>query len=136
MQKIQPDIIFLPQENDLQPRHKFAAKLTLAAFKKIKGGERIQLFFYESVWSIFGAFDFNSAFTISSAIMAKKMRAIRAHRSQLQRTAFDRAAENLASFRAATVPEQRMGGYGTKNQKIAEYMEVFYQTSLRARAKQ
>lgn len=132
LQKIQPNIIFLPQENDLQPRHKLAAKLTLAAFEKIKGGKRIQLFFYESVWSLFGAFDFNSAFTIPSAIMAKKTRAIRAHRSQLQRVAFDQVAENLASFRAAIVPEQRIGGYGTKNQKIAEYVEVFYQLKMKS----
>lgn len=132
LQKIQPDIIFLPQKNDLQPRHKLAAKLTLAAFEKIKGGKRIQLFFYESVWSLFGASCFNSAFTIPSAIMAKKIRAIRAHRSQLQRTAFDRAAENLASFRSAIVPEQKMGGYGTKNQKIAKYMEVFYQLKMKS----
>lgn len=122
LEKIKPDIIFLPIKNDLHPRHKLATKLTLKALK-----HSVQLFFYENSWSAIGAFEFNTIFVFDQKIMAKKEQAIRAHQSQLRRTAFDRAARALAEFRGAVVPEQRIFGYGKGRVMKGIFIEAYNQ---------
>ncbi len=130
--KQNPDIIFLPKKDSAQPRHKLATQIILKALqtpylKREEQTEPTELFFYESPWSLFSAFEFNSAFFLSNLSLNKKVRAIKAHTSQLKRTAFDRAVRNLAELRGITVVEQRMAGYG-KNIKNPDkpYIEVFY----------
>jgi len=130
--KQNPDIIFLPKKDDAQPRHKLATQIILKALRtpyleREEQTEPTKLFFYESPWSLFSAFEFNSAFFLSNLNLNKKVRAIKAHTSQLKRTAFDRATRNLAELRGITVVEQRMAGYG-RNIKNPDkpYIEVFY----------
>ena len=121
LKKAKPDIIFLPKKDDLHPRHKLATELVLAAldFPCI-------LFFYENPWSAIGAFKFNSIFAFSSKEIKEQMKAIRAHRSQLKRTRFDKAAKALAQFRGAVVPEQRIFGYGNPAPRFKNvFIEAF-----------
>lgn len=130
LEKQNPEIIFLPWQRDSQPRHRLASIMSLAALKKTN--LKPTLFFYETTWQQFGALDFNTGFVLDQQIMATKLAAIRAHQSQLQRTAFDHAAKILAQLRAITVPEQRMYGYGqkTKHAQI-KYLEVFLKKNVR-----
>lgn len=121
--KIDPDIIFLPQRGDEQPRHRLATKLTLEALKSVK--KKAVLYYYESVWSIFPANEFNAIFCYNEDVMQEKMEAIRVHVSQLARSPFDRAAMSLASFRACVTPEQRLASYGKTPEKYAPYFECF-----------
>lgn len=123
LKKYHPEIIFLPQKEDFQPRHRLATQIALQALNQ-SPSRRIQLFFYETVWGLFGALDFNTAFILSPQEMRKKIEAIRVHTSQLQRTVFDKAAKNLASFRALIVPEQRIRGYGGTLKNFAQYLVV------------
>lgn len=123
-QKRSPDIVFLPHEQDCQPRHHLATVLALRALNQAALSPL--LFFYETVWHPFGPLDFNIGWVLNKELMAKKLTAIRVHASQLQRTRFDVAAHALAQLRAVTVPEQRIGGYGhTIKHKQFDYMEVF-----------
>lgn len=125
LEKYRPNIIFLPQENDLQPRHHLSTQITLKALRQMTNLTNLKLFFYETVWGLFSAFDFNTAFILSSRVMRKKLEAIKVHKSQLQRTIFDQAAKNLARFRALIIPEQRINGYGGSLKSIGQYIEVF-----------
>lgn len=125
LEPLDPDIIFLPAKNDLQPRHKLATQITLDALKGFQSKKEIILFYYESVWSIFNAFEFDTVFAYDDKVMRKKLEAIQVHKSQLKRTPFDRAAQSLASFRACITPEQRIAEYGGIPKKYAPYFECF-----------
>lgn len=127
LQKYQPDIIFLPDENDLQPRHSLASQMTVKAICKLseKTRKKIFLFFYETPWSIFKNLDFNTAFLLSKNNFQTKVKAIREHKSQIKRTAFDKIAQSLNTLRASIIPEQRIGYYGSKTKSLGEYLEVF-----------
>jgi len=122
----QPDIIFLPQKNDNHPSHKLGTKIILNALKGYKNSVSIQLIFYENPWSLFENLEFNLVFFFSKKELNKKIKAVRAHRSQLKRTPFDKACRSLSEFRASTIPEQRIVGYGkTMNHLGQFYAEVF-----------
>ena len=146
--KQNPEIIFLPKKDDLQPRHKLATEITLGALESLQrrspapdgagrnpapdgaGRRKIKnfpdLFFYENPWSLFGAFEFNAVSILSKREISKKIKAIQVHYSQLKRTAFDRLAKSLAEFRGATVAEQRIFGYGKGNKELNKfYIEAF-----------
>ncbi len=129
LNEIKPEIVFLCQRKDVQPRHRLATKMTLDTLKNIKS--KCLLFFYETVWTPFEAMAFNSIVPLSRDVFNLKLKAIRQHKSQLRRTSFDSAARDLARFRAAVVPEQRINGYGGKIKKIAEFLEVFYIQRMR-----
>ena len=128
--KQNPEIIFLPKKDDLQPRHKLATEITLGALESLQRRRKIKnfpnLFFYENPWSLFGAFEFNAVSILSKREISKKIKAIQVHYSQLKRTAFDRLAKSLAEFRGATVAEQRIFGYGKGNKELNKfYIEAF-----------
>jgi LmbE family N-acetylglucosaminyl deacetylase len=134
LRELTPDIIFLPHENDCQPRHQLASDITMAVLKVINFTGA--LFFYETPWEPFASLDFNLCVVLEAAVMAQKIRAIRVHASQLKRTRFDRAAQGLAQFRAAVVPEQRMQGYGSCACVHFKYVEVFlYRPSIEFRGR-
>lgn len=129
-----PDIIFLPKKDDAHPRHKLTTQITLKALqtpflKKEEQAEPTKLFFYENPWSLFESLEFNAVFFLSKSDLNKKIQAVRAHTSQLKRTAFDKATRNVAEFRGITVPEQRVAGYGSDFKlKDKPFAEVFYTT--------
>lgn len=128
---IKPDIIFLPHTKDCQPRHRLASAMALCAIKQ--AGMAVKLFFYETSWHPFGPLDFNVGVVLDADNMAKKLEAVRAHTSQIKRTRFDIAAESLARFRAVTVAEQRVGGYGSSEHMCFDYLEVFLTKTVRCR---
>jgi LmbE family N-acetylglucosaminyl deacetylase len=129
---IRPEIIFLPHEGDAQPRHNLATDMALRAIKRAHMS--VELFFYETSWHPFGPLDFNVGVILDDAVMARKIAAVRVHASQLKRTRFDIAAENLARFRAVTVPEQHIQGYGHMLNYQFDYLEVFLKKSINVQA--
>jgi len=126
LKKHNPDIIFLPKKDDLHKRHKLAALITLKALKSPFFKKKRILFFYESPWSLFQAFEFNAVFPFSNKEMKKKMKAVKVHSSQLKRTRLDKAAFSLAVFRGCATAEQRIFGYGKKGFSFP-FLEVFYE---------
>ena len=117
-----PDIIFLPNRNDLHPRHRFLTQLVLAAKKET--GLKATLIFYEIPWSVFSGSEFNFIMPLSKAAADKKISAIRAHTSQLARTDFVRLSKALLALRAVMVPEQKIGGYGSSI-NLGRWVEVY-----------
>ena len=122
LRKERPDIIFLPNRNDLHPRHRLLTRLVLAAIKET--GLKATLIFYEIPWSVFSGSEFNFIVPLSRKAAAKKLNAIRAHSSQLARTDFVRLSKALLALRAGMVPEQKIGGYGSSI-NLGRWVEVY-----------
>lgn len=123
IKKEKPEIIFLPNQLDLHPRHKLLTKLILSVLSEINA-KNIGLIFYEIPWSVFSSNEFNFIVPLSSELMKRKIDAIRAHKSQLVRTNFVKLAKALMSLRAGVVPEQKISGYGTKS-SLSNWVEVY-----------
>jgi len=121
IKKHKPDIIFLPKKDDVHPRHRLATQITLKTVNK-----NIDMFFYENPWSLFKPLEFNLVSIFSFYDLMKNIKTIRAHKSQVKRTNFDKIAKILASFRGSIVPEQRILGYGKRTSHMKHiYIETF-----------
>jgi LmbE family N-acetylglucosaminyl deacetylase len=96
LKKIQPDLIYLPHPQDAHPDHVAALPIVRAAFKP-RRFPSISLRFYE-VWTPLSHYDFVQ--DISPA-MARKLRALRAHQSQLREFDYIRAVTGLNQYRGA-----------------------------------
>jgi len=117
-----PDIIFLPNEKDIHPRHKLLSFLILSVLKELEIS--IELFFYEIPWSVFSGEEFNFVVPLSNKLVSKKINAIKVHKSQLARTNFVRLSKALLSLRAGMVPEQKIAGYG-ESVSLGNWVEVY-----------
>lgn len=130
LQKIKPDIIFLPHRKDSHPTHITSREIVLKALPKFNffNDQKYELWFYEGPWAIFSEGDFNTIFAFSKKIMKKKRQAIQEQKSQISRTRFDIAAESLARLRSALIPEQSLAGFGQHGPEVGEYYELFQVT--------
>ncbi len=126
--KEKPDFIFLPKKDDSHPSHQLAAQLTLNALSSLK--VKPFLFFYENPWSLFRVDEINTIFLIEKQALEAKKKAIACHKSQLKRTDFLTIALALSKFRALTLPEQRVFGFGkdSKGLKLG-HIEAFKRDS-------
>lgn len=120
VQKIEPDLAFVPQKADPHPTHSQARKVALASLP-----HDIDLWSFETPWGLFGHKKFNAVFEFSEKLMRKKLRAIKKHRSQIQRTRFDDAAYGIAHFRRITIAEQFFSELGQKPLPTEPYLELF-----------
>ena len=120
LKKAKPDIVFVPQALDMHPTHALSRKTALAS---VPG--HVELWAYETPWSLFGHGKFNAAFEFSEEAMQKKLKAIREHRSQIERTRFDIAAKNIAGFRRITIAEQFFSQLGKKPLQTQPYLELY-----------
>lgn len=122
LRKERPGIVFLPNRNDLHPRHRFLTRLVLTALKET--GLKATFIFYEIPWSVFSGSEFNFIVPLSKAAVNRKISAIKAHSSQLARTDFVRLSKALLALRAGMVPEQKIGGYGSSI-NLGRWVEVY-----------
>jgi LmbE family N-acetylglucosaminyl deacetylase len=96
LKRAKPGLIYLPHEMDWHPDHKAALPLVRAALKDariVTPGLRA----YE-IWTPLTAHDHVEDI---SAVMPRKLRALRAHKSQLQEFDYVRAVSGLNQFRGA-----------------------------------
>ena len=98
----QPEIIYLPHPQDGHPDHQAALPILRAALKGLRT-LRPALRQYE-VWSPLSKFDL--VHDISSC-MARKIRALRVHKSQLQDFDYVRAVTGLNQFRGALAAKSK-----------------------------
>ena len=120
IQKIQPHIAFVPQKADPHPTHASTRKIALASLPP-----NTDLWSFESPWSLFAHKKFNAVFEFSESLMKIKLKAIRKHKSQIQRTSFDTAAHGIAKFRKITIAEQFFSELGKKPLRTEPYLELF-----------
>jgi len=94
--RIHPQIIYLPHPEDGHPDHQAALPILRAALKGVRS-LKPSLRLYE-IWSPISKYDFVQDI---SSCMARKLRALRAHKSQLQAFNYIRAVTGLNQFRGA-----------------------------------
>jgi LmbE family N-acetylglucosaminyl deacetylase len=91
-----PALVYLPHEREWHPDHQAALRVLRAALRH-SGVPTPELRAYE-VWTPLAEFDHAEDIT---AEMPRKVRAIRAHRSQLGEFDYERAVRGLDAFRGA-----------------------------------
>lgn len=121
---IKPDVIFMPSEEDDHPAHRVSVRIADAAIKK--WGKEVEIWVYEGPWCVFKRKDFNLIVELTKEAFDNKLKAIFAHKSQINRVRLDRAAKALAELRAVIVPEL-LTGFGKKVEEFSQYVEVYQQ---------
>lgn len=122
LETTQPDIIFLPSRSDSQPRHSLLANYVWQAVEK--AGCPAWLVYYETPWSLFSAEQINLLVPLEKKSVGLKIKAIRAHATQLARTNFVRISQTMLEYRALTIPEQKVNGFGSQA-NLGRWIEVY-----------
>ena len=127
LERVGPDWVFLPHENDTHPAHLASRRIALDCLQAAEGGGRtaVETWSYEGPWAVFNKDNFNALFSIPPETFEKKLQAIRCHASQTARTAYDVAADSLARLRSSLIPELSLAGFGRKPPKLEPYLELF-----------
>ena len=94
LKREKPQIVYLPHVKEWHPDHQACLPIIQAALKAI-GQVDVQLRCYE-IWTPLGEYDHVENIT---AVMPQKLKAIRAHRSQMNEFAYDRAISGLNQYR-------------------------------------
>jgi N-acetylglucosamine malate deacetylase 1 len=97
-----PQMIYLPHPGEWHPDHQAASPLVRAALKRSRIA-RPALRAYE-VWTPLREYDHLENI---SQVMARKLRALRAHRSQLDEFDYERAIRGLNQYRGALAGKYR-----------------------------
>ncbi len=113
-----PDIIFLPPPNDAHPTHKKVNQIVSEAAKCAGIRER---WFYET-WMPLAKPNF--IFFFNDNLMKMKIKAMKQHKSQIERTDFITAIVALNEFRGTT-GKKLLGGFGKLYQSGKNYGEAF-----------
>src|SRR3989338_1309947 len=118
----QPEIIFLPSQGDSQPRHRALTNYVRQAVQLC--GLSVVMVYYETPWSLFAADQINLLVPLDKRVMVRKTKAIKAHMSQIARTDFAKISRTMLEYRALTIPEQIVGGFGSQTD-LGKWMEVY-----------
>lgn len=110
--RFQPTMIYLPHADESHPDHKAANQITFGVMSN-RGKIPVTLRFFE-IWT--PQIQYSVLQDISS-VMPRKIRAIRQHRSQLEKLRYDRAISGLNRYRAAMA-------------KTGSYAEVYQEVDL------
>jgi len=94
LKRLKPDLIYLPHANEWHPDHKAALPIVRAALEAARiPGPTLRAY---EVWTPLAEYDHVENIT---AVMPRKLRALRAHRSQLKEFDYVRAVTGLNQFR-------------------------------------
>ncbi|MEY2467195.1 MAG: N-acetylglucosamine malate deacetylase 1 [Verrucomicrobiota bacterium] len=102
LKQIIPATIFLPHPNEWHPDHQAAWPILKAALKG--SGVKVSTLLGYEVWTPLS--QYNDVEDISS-VMSRKLRAVRAHRSQMTDFKYDRAIAGLNRYRGAMAAKTR-----------------------------
>jgi glucosamine-6-phosphate deaminase len=122
--EIDPDIVFIPQENDPHPSHRASRSIVISVLKNYH--KRIELWNYEGPWALFQRGNYNTIVSLPEPHLLTKINSIKKQKSQLLRTRYDIAAESLARLRGALIPEQELSGYGKQPVRISNNLELYF----------
>ncbi len=124
--KVQPTVIFSTSVNDRHPAHRASALIVQETVKRYQSETKkiLEIWFYEGPWYLFERDDFNTVVQLRPDEITLKMLGVQSHDSQVSRKRYDLAAEALARFRAITVPESRLSGFG-KTLDLDDHVEIF-----------
>lgn len=97
-----PELIYLPHPHEWHPDHKAALRILRAAFHR--SGLKVPALRGYEVWTPLAEHDHVEDIT---AVMSRKLRALRAHRSQLGEFDYLRAVRGLNEYRGALTAKAR-----------------------------
>lgn len=122
----EPTVVFSTSVNDRHPAHRASALIVQEAVKRYQQetGQMLEIWFYEGPWYLFERDDFNTVVQLRPDEITLKMLGVQSHDSQVSRKRYDLAAESLARFRAITVPESRLSGFG-ETLDLDDHVEIF-----------
>jgi LmbE family N-acetylglucosaminyl deacetylase len=98
----EPELIYLPHVEEWHPDHRAALPVLRAAMGE-GWGRAVALRLYE-VWTPLSRYDHVEDIT---SVMSRKLKAVRAHRSQLTEYAYDRAIRGLNAYRGILAARTR-----------------------------
>jgi LmbE family N-acetylglucosaminyl deacetylase len=127
LRRHRPEICMIPHLDDRHPTHRSCSYMVREAIRiALKTGwlRTLEVWEYEGPWFLHTPETINLVVSLAEEAMERKLRAVRQHRSQIRRTAYDDGAEGLARYRAVTLPELCLADFGSKRE-IGEYVEVF-----------
>jgi LmbE family N-acetylglucosaminyl deacetylase/6-phosphogluconolactonase/glucosamine-6-phosphate isomerase/deaminase len=131
--EVEPDWIFMPHMKDSHPAHTAVRRAARECLRRYLEGRRgtVEVWNYEGPWALFNRGDFDTIVAVPRLAFERKLQAIRAHESQLSRTAYDVAAESLARLRSALVPESELAGFGARPPRLDAWLELFSREQAR-----
>jgi LmbE family N-acetylglucosaminyl deacetylase len=98
LRTVAPQMIYVPHRGDWHPDHQAAQDVLCSAVKRVRASVRmavLEIRAYE-VWTPLAVYDHVEDI---SRVMATKVKALRAHRSQLEEFKYERAMRGLNAFR-------------------------------------
>ncbi|MBI4612284.1 MAG: hypothetical protein HY720_01615, partial [Planctomycetes bacterium] len=90
----------------------------------------IEFWEYEGPWHLFDPAEVNAVVPLPSRALATKQAGIAQHVSQMERRRYDLAGVALARYRAVTLPEVRLAGFGRSEIDLGEAVEAFRRVVL------
>ena len=117
LEKEKPDIIFLPIRNDSHPTHRKVNRIIMKATESEKIKQKI---FYEN-WTPLEKPNF--IFFFDKKIMNIKIKAMKQHKSQMERLNYSKAIVALNIFRGI-LGQELLGGFA-KSYKDVKYGEAY-----------
>ena len=126
LEKENPDVVFVPHQHERHPTHKASTSIVLRALKRSDLPNLDEIWFYEIVTPISTP---NIIITFGEAVMAKKIEAIKAHESQMERRRYDIGIKGLDTFRGILSDSILGVGYGGFSSREIIYGEAFYKNN-------
>jgi LmbE family N-acetylglucosaminyl deacetylase len=126
LEKENPDVIFAPHKHERHPTHKASMSIVLRALERCNLTNLNEIWFYEIVTPIRTP---NIIITFGKEVMEKKIEAIKAHKSQIDRRRYDIGIKGLNTFRGILKDSILGVGYGSLSSKEIIYGEAFIKTS-------
>ena len=116
--KIKPRILILPCGKDSHPTHQQSREIAIRAANGLKA----MFIEFEGPWGMFSKGEFNTVFAFDEKLLGLKVKAIGAHRSQVERVRYDLFAGKMAEMRGILLPEltTEFGGISKKGRSYVE----------------
>lgn len=135
LQRNKVEVIIMPHTGDSHSTHRACVKAILMAVREILQEDttneiNFETLMYEGPWSLFSPGSYNFIVSPPDETFNLKLKAIQAHKSQTVRTAYDRAADCLATMRGILIPESDLAGFGSEPPHLSDRLELFFHINL------
>ena len=133
LREINPTWVLSASREDLHPTHRMSRIVLDEALRRyqMETQQSLLLWTYEGPWFQLSRTDVNTLVLFDDAIEDKKIRAVRAHRSQIDRVPFQEGAKALARLRAISFSESDLGGTEPGNFSELPLVEAYRRELVR-----
>jgi glucosamine-6-phosphate deaminase len=131
--EILPAVIQLPSLSDPHPTHRMTRQLFEAAIEHARRSKPDwcpEIWTFEGPWYQHNKQDINLILHHDQATEARKLAAVRAHKSQVDRVPFDEGAKALARLRGTQFSESHFGGLRPEGLSALPLLECYVRDRL------